>query len=74
MNLDKVLADLRAESKKLNEIIQTLERLTASDGIHLEPANRRGRKKMDPASRRQVSERMKQYWENRRKSPPTAPA
>jgi hypothetical protein len=74
MDIHKLLAELRAESKRLDQIIQTLEWLTDSDRMQPRPAIRRGRKSMDEESRRQVSQRMKRYWAQRRKSPPAAPS
>ncbi len=63
MDLLKILEELYAERDRLNKMIGTLENL---DRKNLSPPGRRGRKFMDPAGRREVSERMKKYWAARR--------
>lgn len=67
MDVHEIIIELRTERKRLDEIIQTLERLTADETISDEP-RRRGRKSMDLQSRQEVSKRMKRYWAQRRKS------
>jgi hypothetical protein len=71
MDVQAVLVELRAESKRLNEIIQTLERLTADETRTGYPKGL-GRESMDLKSRREVSERMKRCWTQRRKDAATA--
>ncbi len=68
LDLIKIIHDLRQERDKLQAIINSLEQLQ-SPGMHSQqaPAGRRGRRSMDSAGRLEVSRRMKQYWENRRK-------
>jgi hypothetical protein len=68
LDLIKIIHDLRQERSKLEAIIASLEQLKGDDS----PSNRtqmtrRGRRSMDAAGRLEVSRRMKQYWENRRK-------
>ena len=71
MDLYKAIQDLYVEKEKLERIIASLEELQRSaqsdpSGPH-KPASRRGRKSMSHAERQEVSERMKRYWEARRK-------
>ncbi len=68
MDLIKIIHDLRQERDKLIAIISSLEQLqgSGSSGTQNHTA-RRGRRSMDAAGRLEVSRRMKQYWENRRK-------
>ncbi len=70
MDLYKAIRQLYEERARLDRVIASLEALqkTASDEHNArEPAKRRGRKAMSEEERRQVSERMKQYWAGRRK-------
>ena len=69
MDLDKVIAKLQAERAKLDAIITSLEQIKESGAdIPKEVLKkRRGRKFMNEADRREVSERMKRYWASRRK-------
>jgi hypothetical protein len=71
MDLYKVIQDLYAEKEKLERVIASLEELQKT-GTPL-PAltharSRRGRKSMGSRERKEVSERMKKYWESRRHS------
>jgi hypothetical protein len=68
LDLIKIIHDLRQERDKLIAIISSLEQLqgSASSAPQHQTA-RRGRRSMDAAGRLEVSRRMKQYWENRRK-------
>ena len=69
MDLDKVIAKLQGERAKLDAIITSLEQIRqAGADIPKEVLKkRRGRKFMNEADRRDVSERMKRYWAARRK-------
>jgi DNA invertase Pin-like site-specific DNA recombinase len=70
MDLYRTIQDLYEEKEKLERVISSLEELqrtAALAGAPLPPANRRGRKSMAPEERREVSERMKRYWDARRK-------
>ena len=85
MDLYRIIDYLAAERNRLSQVIQLLER-RASEGAfrsrwtsgHLDgrkekpPARRRGRKSMDAAARREVSERMLRYWAQRRNGPVNA--
>ena len=68
MGLDRLIQKLQIERTKLDEIIVSLQQLQQAASVAKEKPvkKRRGRKFMDPEERRQVSERMKKYWEGRR--------
>jgi hypothetical protein len=65
MDLNRTIADLRAQREKLQAVIKQLEGL---DGTGVKPRSPRGRKSMGEAERRVVSARMKRYWAKRRRS------
>ncbi len=70
MDLYRTIQDLYEEKEKLERVISSLEELqrtAALAGSPLPPAKRRGRKSMAPEERLEVSERMKRYWDARRK-------
>jgi hypothetical protein len=70
MDLYKAIQDLYAEKEKLERVIASLEELQRSAGELPEvskPGRRRGRKSMSSKERQEVSERMKKYWEGRRR-------
>ena len=69
MDLHKAIQELYAEKEKLERVIASLEELQhASRAVPPLPAGkRRGRKSMSTEERAEVSERMKRYWESRRK-------
>jgi len=76
MDLYKAIQDLYAEKEKLERVIASLEELQrAAEAAPLpkpEGGKRRGRKSMGSKERQEVSERMKKYWESRRKKTPGA--
>jgi hypothetical protein len=66
MDVFRAINDLFEEKKRIEKLIATLEaKQRVSNGIQLK--KRRGRTSMSPDERRQVSERMRKYWEERRK-------
>ena len=70
MDLYRTIQDLYEEKDKLERVISSLEELQRTAviaGVPLPPPKRRGRKSMAPDERLEVSERMKRYWEARRK-------
>ena len=70
MDLYKAIQELYAEKEKLERIIKALEELQQKSPLLpelAEPPKRRGRKSMSSKERQQVSRRMKEYWEQRRK-------
>jgi len=76
MDLYETIQQLKREKEKIERAIAQLEELQASldsAGVHPPLYQRRGRKWMGPEERRQVSERMKKYWETRRRSAETHP-
>lgn len=79
MDLTRAIRELYAEKARLEKIISSLEQLLQGD---VEPApttgKRRGRKFMNAQARKEVSERMKKYWAERRQqegnaAPPADP-
>jgi hypothetical protein len=74
MDLHKVIQDLYAEKEKLERVIASLEELQKSAGPLPtglpKAASSRGRKFMSSTERKEVSERMKKYWESRRQGQP----
>lgn len=69
MDLYKAIRQLYEERARLDRVIASLEELEKAGGepkAPPEPPKRRGRKAMSDEERRQVSERMKQYWAARR--------
>jgi hypothetical protein len=69
MDLKKTILDLYAEKEKLERVIASLEELQrAAEANPALPgaSRRRGRKSMGAQERRDVSQRMKKYWADRR--------
>jgi hypothetical protein len=69
VNINKTIRELVEEKKRLDRVIGTLEEMQRTGPIEVAALSqkKRGRKSMDGQARRQVSERMKRYWEARRK-------
>jgi hypothetical protein len=70
MDLYKAIQELYAEKEKLERVIASLEELQRSAGdapLLPKTTGRRGRKSMNSKERLEVSERMKKYWEGRRR-------
>ncbi len=69
MELVEALRELYAEKERVLKVIAALEELQrATNGeLPVPGSNRRGRKSMGYAERREVSARMKRYWATRRK-------
>lgn len=67
MDLYQAIQELYEEKRRLDQAIAVLE---GQGGIHAvcEPT-RRGRKSMNDEERKEVSARMKRYWDGRRKPP-----
>lgn len=68
MDLNGAIRELRAEVARLDAAIAQLEALASSGDGAQRARSQRGRKSMGAAERREVSERMRQYWAKRRKS------
>jgi hypothetical protein len=67
MELPKLIEKLREERAKLDVVIASLEQLEATMAEAKKVVRKkRGRKSMDEAGRKEVSERMKKYWASRR--------
>jgi hypothetical protein len=71
MDLYRIIGDLVDERNRLQRIIESLEAMEGQTAkpVRSAPAGR-GRKSMDHAARKEVSERMKQYWAKRRQKSP----
>lgn len=69
MDLYRAIRQLYEERDRLDRVIASLEELQKAAGgdERADAPKRRGRKAMSEEERRQVSERMKQYWAARRK-------
>lgn len=68
MDLYRIIRELVQERDRLQRIIESLEEMKPFSKVPVRPeGKRRGRKSMDSAARSEVSERMKRYWEQRRK-------
>ncbi|HWD99658.1 MAG TPA: hypothetical protein VG345_11490 [Bryobacteraceae bacterium] len=65
-DLYRIIRELVDERDKLDRIITSIEQMILSGDASEPILKRRGRKSMDPAARKQVSERMKRYWAQRR--------
>jgi hypothetical protein len=74
MNLTEIIRMLHVEKAKVEHSIAALETLDSRQAAGLPPLRRRGRKSMGSQERREVSERMKRYWENRRQGQLGIPA
>ena len=68
MDLNRIIRELTQERDRIQKIIESLEQMkSAGTPASRSTGKRRGRKSMDAAGRAEVSERMRRYWENRRK-------
>jgi hypothetical protein len=71
MDLHKAIQDLLEEKGRLDRAIQSLESLLLQGKKEIADLsclkNRRGRTSMGEQERKMVSERMKRYWDSRRK-------
>jgi hypothetical protein len=67
MDLLKMIQELREEKERLDRVIASLEDLRDVMEIDALRKSRRGRKSMGPEERREVSARMRKYWEGQRK-------
>jgi hypothetical protein len=69
MDLYRIIRELAQERDRIQRIIDSLEEMKPGGKVSVRQegaARRRGRKSMDPAARRQVSERMRLYWAQRK--------
>ncbi len=68
MDLYNIIQQLYEERERIEQVIRSLEELLAEEAAQVEAApKRRGRKSMSQEERREVSKRMRKYWEARRK-------
>jgi hypothetical protein len=68
VDLYKTIRVLHEERERLDRLIASLEELKTTGAVEPKP-RRRGRKGMSAEERRQVSERMRNYWAQRRTAP-----
>lgn len=66
MDIHKIIQELYEERDRIDRVIKSIEALGGDQELVFEP-KRRGRKTMSQEERRQISQRMRKYWENRRK-------
>jgi hypothetical protein len=66
MDLYKTIRDLQDEKRRLDVLVSMLEGMLVRPSSAAAP-KRRGRKSMGEAERREVSTRMKAYWDARKK-------
>jgi hypothetical protein len=69
VNINRTIRELIEEKKRLDRVIGTLEEMQRTGPVEVTSLSqkKRGRKSMDGLARKEVSERMKRYWEARRK-------
>jgi hypothetical protein len=67
MEISHIIHDLTEELDRVNRIIALLEEMEGDNKESPFLASRRGRKSMGAPERREVSERMKRYWAERRR-------
>ncbi|MCX6590686.1 MAG: hypothetical protein NTZ56_04095 [Acidobacteria bacterium] len=70
MDLYKTIRELLDERNRIDSLINRLESMqhqTIAAQARKGPPKRRGRKQMSESERKEVSERMRKYWETRRK-------
>ncbi len=76
MDLYKVIRELVDERRRLDGIIARLERVLKEEAVRAKSPpkqkKRRGRKGMNAEQRQEVSDRMRKYWAERRKSTTTS--
>ena len=67
MDLLSYVHELQIRKEMIERAIVELSQLQVGSGPSGTPGERRGRKSMGLEERREVSERMKRYWANRRR-------
>ncbi len=67
MDVHEIIRQLYEERERVDHAIRSLEELLAKEASGDTARKRRGRKSMSQEERRQVSKRMRKYWEDRRK-------
>jgi hypothetical protein len=66
MEIYPIVRELIEERNRVDRTIALLEEIESGSGRSDPQLRRRGRKSMDARARREVSERMKRYWADRR--------
>lgn len=76
MNINQAIKELLAEKERLDRAIahlEAMEKQKPTANAAPKTAKRRGRKTMDAKARREVSDRMRQYWARRKAQEGSAP-
>ena len=73
MDVAKILQELKAQRERLDQAIAVMEAVAGDKGTQAPtaPPKRRGRK-FTEEERKEVSRRMKRYWDSRRNQPVAA--
>ena len=68
MDVAKILRELKAQREQLDRAIAAVEAVSGDKGTQAPtaPSMRRGRKFMTEEERKEVSRRMRRYWDSRR--------
>ena len=77
VRIDNIIRKLYEEREHLDRLIATMRQIQSSAALRTETikvSKRRGRKSMDIAERRQVAERMRNYWAARKVTVSPQPA
>ena len=67
MDIHRIIQELHEERERLDRVIKSIESFAGDEQEAPAPTKRRGRRTMSQEERRQVSQRMRKYWESRRK-------
>jgi hypothetical protein len=67
VNIDRIVADLRAERDRLDQAISALEGQAGRGGRRAAGMGPRRRRHMSPDARRRISEMMKKRWAERKR-------
>ena len=67
MDIHTIIQELHEERERIDRVIRSIEAIVSRDENPVSGPKRRGRKTMSQEERRQVSQRMRKYWESRRK-------
>ena len=70
MDLYRIIGDLVQERNRIQRIIESLEAMGETGKAPRPQPAARGRRSMDQAARKEVSDRMKAYWAKRRGETP----
>jgi len=66
MRLVEMIDELKGEVVRLNDVIAMLEQIGSRESAPRPARTNKGRRSMCDEERRQVAERMRRYWEQRK--------